>query len=205
MEITVNGIPVVAPPHMNMNLEELLVGLSESCLPKDHLVGVIRLNGSEFTESYSRQARDISISEVKNLEVTSVSLDTFACAALKDCTVFLAKIAQFSQKTAELFRIADECEANEQYAMLIDSLRALYQFIDQARQVTGWNFELSMYAGIPVGTHWGHLTNIVDDLMRIQEENDWVLLADLLEYELTPLLNRWKEICDSRAADIQSV
>jgi len=203
MEIKVNGRAVDSQVKVSTNLEDLLVDLSENCLPEDHLVGTVRLNGNEFNEAYSRQARDICISTVNNLDITTVSLEQFACAAIKDCAVFLDNIAQCTIKTAELFRIADECEANEQYAKLIDSLRALYQFIDQSRQVTRWNFDKSMYERTPIRDHWVRLTAIVDDLKNIQEESDWVLLADLLEYELTPCLMCWREICASRALEMQ--
>jgi len=31
-------------------------------------------------------------------------------------------------------------------------------------------------------------------MLHVQEEEDWIMLADLLEYELIPLLEEWKSI-----------
>ena len=34
----------------------------------------------------------------------------------------------------------------------------------------------------------------MDQMLKVQEDEDWVMLADLLEYELIPLLKEWNEI-----------
>jgi hypothetical protein len=38
------------------------------------------------------------------------------------------------------------------------------------------------------------LSGVIDQMLKVQEDEDWVMLADLLEYELIPLLKGWNEI-----------
>jgi hypothetical protein len=35
---------------------------------------------------------------------------------------------------------------------------------------------------------------ILDNLYRAQKDEDWVLLTDLLEYELSPVLKEWAQL-----------
>jgi hypothetical protein len=37
------------------------------------------------------------------------------------------------------------------------------------------------------------LSTVMSELLRIQEENDWIYLADILEHELTKELENFKE------------
>jgi hypothetical protein len=131
---------------------------------------------------------------VNDLDVTTVPLKKLAFVAMKDSTIFLERIITSVKKTAELFRLYDEAEANGHYANLIESLRALYQFIDMTQKTINWDFNASMYNGQPVQKEWERLISLVDELREVQEEGDWILLADVLEYELTPALSNWKEI-----------
>lgn len=194
MNITVNGTPVTDQWQSATNLEEILVDLSRNVVPQDHLVGTVKLNGEEFSESYAGQARDIEIVNVNDLDVTTVPLKKLAFVAMKDSTIFLERIITSVKKTAELFRLYDEAEANGHYANLIESLRALYQFIDMTQKTINWDFNASMYNGQPVQKEWERLISLVDELREVQEEGDWILLADVLEYELATALSNWKKI-----------
>jgi hypothetical protein len=59
-----------------------------------------------------------------------------------------------------------------------------------------------MHNGEPVQAYWKRMQSIVDELKQIQEEGDWILLADMLEYELVPLLDNWKHICRAKASEL---
>ncbi len=204
MNITVNGAPVLDQCRDAVNLEELLLKLSRTTLPQDHLVGVVKVNGEEFSEQYDGQAREVMVKGIQEIEIATIPIEKFAAAAFSDCTVLIGKIIDSVMNTAELFRMYDESEANEQYSKVIDSLRALYQFIDSTQKTIGWDFTASMYQGKPVQTSWERLIEIVDELKQPQEEGDWVLLADLMEYELVPILTQWKEIFGEKAVSSQA-
>ena len=199
MHITVNGNPIDQPFDKAANLEEVLVELVSTTVPRDHLVGSVRLNGTEFSEKYEGQAREVSRGHINDLEVATVPLTTYASAALRDCTVFIDRICLSVKDTAERFRMNDEHEANDHYSRVLESLRALYQFIDVARRTLAWDFESSLHEGRPIQEEWHTIEKLVDDLKQSQEEGDWILLADVMEYELVPALERWKNIFGEKA------
>jgi len=38
------------------------------------------------------------------------------------------------------------------------------------------------------------VSNLFSEMTEVLENEDWILLADLLEYEFIPAMNRWKTV-----------
>ena len=105
MDISINGTPVKEMYPGALNLEDILVRLSSSSVPTTHLVSSVMVNGRLFSEVYPGQAREIGIEKISELKIDTVSLEQVATASLKDCVVFVDRIAASALKTAELFRM----------------------------------------------------------------------------------------------------
>lgn len=193
MQIMVNG-RVVDYMGGEANLEDLLVKLSKTSLPKDHLISSVNVNGKLYTELYPGQSREIPISKISDLQLTTVSLREFAEASVKDAPSIINRIAEHCRATAESFRLYDEVEANQKYADLLEALRMLVHFIDNVRNVLNWNFTSMNYQGDPVSVRWDRFMQLVNELKTAQEDGDWLMLADLIEYEIIPLLEDWSGI-----------
>lgn len=204
MNITINGTQVAEPGLQALNLEEVLLSLARNALPRDHMVGAVRVNGSEFTEIYPRQARDVSVSRISDLEIETVPFSKYSAAAMQDSVVFLERIHASAVHTAELFRMYDETQAHEQFAQLLESLRDLFRFIDACRTSGDLDFNLPAANGTSPSQAWNAITGVLDECMTSQEEGDLVLLADLIEYELAPALQSWQNIFRGAAAARQA-
>jgi cell fate (sporulation/competence/biofilm development) regulator YmcA (YheA/YmcA/DUF963 family) len=204
MNITINGSLVnKSIEHIN-NLEEILINLSDTSIPPNHLVGSVMINGNEFSEVFPGQAKEIAAVNINDLDIETVSLEKFAEAAIKDSAFFVKNIIMAVNKTAELFRIYDETEANEKMAQIIDPLRALVVFINSTRIDLKWDFENDQIDGHPIVKDWEKLHSVIDELKLTQEEGDWILYADLLEYELVPVLNVWVNIFEEKSKNFNA-
>jgi hypothetical protein len=202
MNVLINGTPVNEMYTGAANLEDLIVKLSKTSVPVNHLVSNVTVNGKHFSELYPGQSREIGTDKIVDLNIDTVSLDTIAAASLHDSIVFLEHMSRAVLKTAELFRMYDETEANEHFVNVLESLRALFQFLDMIQKSIAWDFKTSLYNGQPVLKSWDKLKDIIDELKNIQDEGDWILLADLLEYELAPTLITWSKIFKEQGENI---
>ena len=200
MNITVNGTMVENRYNAASNLEDVLTGLTRTVVPDDHLVGAVIVNGRQYTELYPGQSREIPREKIQSLEVTTVPLQRLGEASLKDAAVFTRKIIENCKMTAESFRLYDETEAHEKYAALLDAVRSLIHFIGSVQTTFHWDFDKIRYRGEAIAARWTTFTNLIDELMRIQEEGDLILLADLIEYEMVPLFEDWANIFEENAS-----
>ena len=198
MRVTVNGEPVGVENTDLNNLEELLLMLQKQSVPENHLIGTIKVNGEMFSETYPGQSKEVGLTTVGSVDVTTVSSEQLASAITKDSGVFIDRLVQGTNKTAELFRIADESEANAHFVNLVEAMRDFIQIIGRLQKILQWDFKEIVYEGEPVQAEWDRLVGLIDELTEVHEQRDWILMADLLEYELAPCFTKWGEIFNKK-------
>ena len=49
------------------------------------------------------------------------------------------------------------------------------------------------------------LSSLFSEMLEVIENEDWILLADLLEFEFIPAVERWKKIVAQLREDIKEV
>jgi proline dehydrogenase len=110
---------------------------------------------------------------------------------------YLERLNPAMEKAAELFRMGDEKKANEHYAQCIEGLQWFIHMVEGAKQLLQVSYKEpeNLVSQLPPLT--SKLNVIVDEMFSAQTDKDWIMLADLLEYELVPLLKRWEEFFPS--------
>ena len=175
------------------NLEEILVKVMSDLIRPGQVITTVKLNGEVYSEENPHDAVRISLSEIETLEIDTMATDEIAWRFLDSGVEQVDMIIQGAQKISELFRIADEGEANEEYANFLESLRLFLQMVAEVKAIL--NLDLaSAFKGRTVEDRVQKLSEMMDQILHVQEEEDWIMLADLLEYELIPLLEEWKSI-----------
>ncbi|MBI3581273.1 MAG: glycosyltransferase [Nitrospinae bacterium] len=107
---------------------------------------------------------------------------------------YLDELAATVVKSAVMFRTADEAEANSRFVECIDGLRAFVGIIDKIRSPNGPDFANMTHDSKPAGNREEALLKALDSIHETQTRKDWVSLADMLEFELAPLVLEWKGV-----------
>jgi hypothetical protein len=176
------------------NLEQILLKIMSDYLKSGNIITRVRLNGMVYSEEKPHDAATIELSDIKTLEIDTMAADEIAWQFLENGGEQLDPIIESAQKVSELFRIADESEANDQYAELLESLRLFLRMVAEVKDVLDINLAAIRFQNGTVEDRIHRLLEIMDQMLHVQEEDDWIMLADLLEYELVPLLKEWKSI-----------
>jgi hypothetical protein len=98
-------------------------------------------------------------------------------------------------KSARLFRVTAEDEANHYFAQVIEALRWLLMTGETACQVLEVDLgkAVSRQAG-QSSSFFQNLQDLLGEMVEISENEDYILLADLMEYELLPTVREWQQI-----------
>ncbi len=115
-------------------------------------------------------------------------------AVLKDGRNYLAELSLFLLSNAGLFRRGQEYQAKEAFVESVEGLEFFVSFIDQMAVVSGLDLAVTIFEGKSIQASLEELNQIFLEMVASQEKSDWVLLADLIEYELAPQLKRWDGI-----------
>jgi hypothetical protein len=181
------------------NLEEILIKVRDENLLRDRVVTDVIVNNERFSEIYPHQAEDLSTGEIDRVEVISVPIIDMAVNITLELDKVVRLMRAGGNQVAGLFRQADEAEALEVYQDLLDVIRDFLGMIGLLRS----EFSLGQDTALEQAVE--DLSSLFSEILEVQENEDWVLLADILEYEFTPLVERWRAIIDRIRQSLGSV
>jgi len=180
------------------NLEELIYEVMENKVPKDRLITEVKINDVTFSERWPGEAKVIPLDKIYKIEFLTKPLDYVAEKILEDIPVKIDEIISGLKEAAELYRVADEQEANLNFVKVVTALRDFINFISQLKRV-----EIIKWENLDLEDDYEKLIKLIDEMLDVQEDEDWILLADLIEYELSPLMESWKEITSKMKDNIK--
>jgi hypothetical protein len=174
------------------NCGDLMRDISKIFL-NDDIITKLTLNGKELTKE---ELQDYPLSDDKSslLEIEAESLEKIKKRGFLLLEEYSDKIIPQIERASEILRIEDECEANQFYARCLEDLGLLIKLIEDVGTVSRFDFEKITFLDTPVKERIDRFSFIIKEMVSSQENDDWIMLADLLEYELVPLLEEWKEI-----------
>ncbi len=185
--------------HINnfQNLEELLVKVLEESELEDRVITDVLVNNENFSEIYPHQAEDIEVSEIQSVEIVSVPVHDMAVSITRELYKVVRLMHEGGRRVAELFRQADDGEALEVYQDLLDVIRDFLTMIGVLRN------EFSIKQQSDFNEAVSEISDLFSEMCEVMENEDWILLADILEYEFIPSTEKWKKVIAKIREDIR--
>lgn len=166
------------------NLEEVLVKVMEDEIQPGHIVTDVIVNEEAFSEIYPHQAEDIERDELRSVEVRSVSMEEMAGDIVEELVKVIGIMQTGSKNVSILFRRGDTAEALEVLQDLLDVSRSFIRTID----VLNEHFPAAQGT---LEEQTRELNDLFEEMVDVMDNRDWLLMADLLEYELLPSFDSW--------------
>lgn len=188
MIIKINGQPVEPPEVEGENLEEILIRIQKQHLSPNDVVSEVKVNGRTYSEDVPHAAIEVSRSDIHTLDLSTVSSEEIAHHFVENGSELIDSLVASLPKITEMFRLGDEAEANEHFLRFLESLHLLVGMMERVCQVLGIEYQKDHPDDESLTGRVNSLAEILANLLSIQEQSDWIYLADVLEYELMPLL-----------------
>lgn len=180
------------------NLEEILVCATSSEDLENRIVTDVIVNKQLFSELYPHQAEDIASEDLKSIEINSVTLNEMALNIAKELYTVVDIMDTGSRGVATLFRQADDDEALEVFQDLLEVIRDFMNMVGVLRN----DFQINDPEAFSIQV--AKISDLLSELTEVMENEDWILLADVLEYEFVPVCNNWKQTIQQLREDIRS-
>lgn len=197
--ISVDGLDTGLQIQGFENLEQLLIKVMEDKHLAGRIVTDVMVNGEPFSEIYPHQAEDVETAEIETVEIVSMPTTEMAVNITRELYKVVTLMDHGARRVAELFRKADDSEALEVYQDLLDVTRDFMGMIGVLRG----EFSLKQNANFNEAAE--ELSSLFSEMVEVIENEDWILLADLLEYEFIPAVERWKKVVAQLREDIKEV
>lgn len=168
------------------NLEELLKDVMQDDKMTDRVVTDVFVNNESFSEIYPHQAEDIACDEISSIEVRSVPMAEMAVDMSAEMGKVAQMMAQGARQVARLFREASDTDALELFQDLLDVTRDFMGMLGELRAHCTNH-------GLPDFVEKTEkFSSLLSEMGDVLENEDWILLADLLEYEFIPQCDDWR-------------
>jgi hypothetical protein len=194
MHVTINDQNLPVDFSHFQSLEEVIREIHERFIPPGQQLFQVRINGEFFSERYPREARYVEVKEISRLEVKTLSDEEMARFFLQDAIRQADTLLEGMDRCALLFRVGSEEEANHRFAQVAEALRWLLQTGEHACRVLQPDREKIFSGRVSLSRYLSGLADLLEEMWEILEDEDYVMLADLMEYELMPMVREWQTI-----------
>lgn len=176
------------------NLGDLYKKLLAEFKDQDSIVYKILLNGQVLNEEELHNRGDLPVKDIGSLELVILTLKELALNNINNAMEYINKLIPGINKASELFRTQNAIEANKFYIQCIEGLTWLQEVIENVLPILRKELEQLDFGSQVIKKHQNQLLPLIKKIKDSQSREDWVMLADLLEYELSPYLDEWKSI-----------
>jgi hypothetical protein len=114
---------------------------------------------------------------------------------LLDAVHLLQNAALTAQTLADLYRRHDLSRGHQGLTGLAGELRSLAVYVLTVRRERGSDVSADAGTG-SLNDHIGNLVGILDTLISAQASEDWVTVADILEYDAEPAIRQWAALLE---------
>ncbi|TKJ40271.1 hypothetical protein CEE37_08060 [candidate division LCP-89 bacterium B3_LCP] len=200
MQISLNNQSEDFPTEGIDSFGQLMNTLSERAADQGDSVLEVKLNGEDITGKDKSHLEELPLGDIELLEVQTGDAKALARSTLYSVADFHQQLLQELQGTSELFRLGNMERSTQAFLKCIDGIQVFMHSLESCRRMLGISFELMHLPQAEgedeqtVAESRRILFGMLDNILEVQTDQDWVLLADMLEYELIPALQDWREV-----------
>jgi hypothetical protein len=187
-KLTVNGIET-SYPEGTADLESLLLFMMSHELLENRLIVQIKVDGDVYSEKDEHQARGVDLKAAQKVEMATQTKEDFARGFLEEASNYMALIEKGIRISVQLLKDPEQRENG--HDMLGRSLETLRTFKSHLENVKD-TLEIAD-GGAGFRDFWERFESVTDKIMESQKGMDSSVIADLLEHELLPVLEKWRE------------
>ena len=176
-------------------LGEILDQIETKKVMQGTIIAYVKLDGQKVEYSSDTDSGQVTrgreTSEIGTMEVEIATVREIVIKNLDNVEDYLGKLIPGIQKSAELFQREDEVEANKFFINIIDGMDWMSEVLDGVLKTLQIDPETIDFQGKTIAEKQNQLVELTKQILEANSNKDWVLTADLLEYEIIPFYKEW--------------
>jgi len=188
MDVTIDEHPIDVPGRI-VTWGELLDWIETDYLKAGRCIRNVYLGGTEACNYRDRFVCDQDLKSIGTVAVRSDDFNTVVHESLSELTHALDTALVEAKDIVRTFENRNEELAYNRLAQLLGSIRVFFNiFFEDLGWVEPEDTEISRKEFSAV------MERTLVQLISAQEAHNWVSVCDVLEYEITPILEAWQKM-----------
>lgn len=173
----------------SQTLGEIINALTAWNQMQGRVVCSVSVNGIKLKEEEERKFSQVKLAEIQEIRVESETPENLLEESLMGCREYIEKLIFAFEKISELILAKDYSYALHYQEIALEAFQAFYELATHFSIVYG-----SCRGGL--SQEWeeaeAQTPHILSQIIEGYEKKDYQLVADLLEYEMLTVLEKWK-------------
>jgi hypothetical protein len=198
VNLVVNGEVLVAG--LDRNLEQILSHIDTAIqqVQRNHeVVEGVFMDGIDISMDVPGQLR-VRLHEVKNVEIRSISQEQFYNNVKSELLVFVPKVIRAAESISDLFYGDPDSYSWTLFAKLTDSFSYIVQSVHSIQLYLS-NNEPNSELLKSLRVFIEKMETCLKEVDKSIQSQDYVMMADVIKYELEDVLNELLTILDAEA------
>lgn len=194
MEIIVNGESRDLTTEGINTFKELMDRIESDLVVYPDVVTRIFLNEEELDEGQEIGFGNSKLDDIASLALETANSLALTYQSLSDAQDYLPKLSEIFENSAKLIRGGNLQEGLYDASEALDVIAAFSQILDSIRTAFQMDFSKVTIDEINLLDKLNKLNRYANEVLEATKDENWTLFADLIEYELSPLLYEWMAV-----------
>ena len=189
--IQINGQDL-KKPFEGQTLGSLLMAIRDNQLETGHFLSEVNCDGVSLNLREEEDMKDMALDSFSEIRVHSHSPETIISESLQNNDEVSEALCELLTSIAEKLRVGMIADSMTPYIECLEHVEAFLQIVNHIQAYLVDNGEETVAESMD--EYIRQFLEISQEMLEAQNDEDYVLLADLVEYEVVPLLQDWLEI-----------
>ncbi|MGD0308281.1 MAG: hypothetical protein ABSC02_03245 [Acidobacteriota bacterium] len=185
---------VAAIPQDLNSLDQVIRLVERDHINGDAIIRQIQIDGHPLIPDGNTHSLPDCIANKEKIEIFTGTLQEVALDSIQEAIAYLDRVEATTPVLANSFRNSIDASTFENLKQFYEGFYWINLLIDRLAQTFHVPLDAGEAGGALAGAHHAKLTSALKALIEAHEKMDFGLMADLLEYEITPLIQGSKEI-----------
>jgi hypothetical protein len=180
-----------------VSLDQVVQHLEENVLAPDTVIRQIHIGGVPVISQDAERTSEILRSSIVgrgDIEVSTGSVKELATDSITEALAYLDRIDTLTPRLAASFQVTPGPEAFESLRQLYEGFYWVNLLIDRLDTTFQIGFETMLVDGENAGARHRKFLDILRQMVDAQERQDFLLISDLLQYEVLAMVPVWRSM-----------
>jgi len=174
--------------------QDMLANLESLQLGRDDVIASVHFDGDEVTNFRDDEALGVDLATVGEIRIVAKSRSELTQNTIEEAEKYLQNLQAAAVQVAEAFRCQQLTQANAGLQQLLSGIK---MFVALLRGLDLYVSGIASAANESIDEILDPMAATLQEQIKAQGHQDWMLVADILEYELAAQLTAFEEILNS--------
>ena len=194
IEVTIDGNKVPVPVQDICTFKDLLSYIESELVIFPKVLTRVILNEEELDESQEIGLGAFKLEDILSLELHTQDRLDLAHEALEDSQIYLPELSAVLEDAARIIREGNINDGVMAASQALEYISAFGQILEGLRSNFQMDFSQVRIDDFTLLDKLLELNSYAGKILKAVEGQDWTMFADLIEYEVSPLLYQWMAV-----------